>query len=504
MINSSILKPKLLKLAAACLSVTASMHAFADLNPTIKNAPFEIVIPTGIDVILKDISPGGGDPSIVFRITTMASNSWFDAIAPYSEKGVGVYSQLPRRPEAERTDKNRNIAIMYASYRVFSSLMPKRIDVWKQMLTNAGLDPSDNSTDLSSPIGIGNTAGNAIVAARLHDGHNQLGDEKGCKYNCQPYADYTNYKPVNTAYKFTDPSRWQPALVTSGNGLFNIQQFVTPFMGRVTPYTISTPRDFLAPYPRASQAKNYREYKSQVDAILHASAGLTDEQKLKAELFDNKFNSVFAAAASVVGLLNLSLEESVVIEFATNVASFDTTIAIWHNKRKYDAPRPFSAIGYVYKNQNVTAWGGPRRGTVYDMPASQWTSYLPVNNHPEYPSGTAGLCGAHAEVMRRLYGENNLKFSVSIPAGGSKYEPGFTPATDTVLSWDNWSDLEKDCGQSRVWGGVHFPEANAAGREIGNKIGAIAYAFVKSHLEGNHVTPVRSTAKETYEFDSVE
>ena len=40
--------------------------------------------------------------------------------------------------------------------------------------------------------------------------------------------------------------------------------------------------------------------------------------------------------------------------------------------------------------QPLNAWGGPYNGTVYDIPASEWTSYLPVANHPEYPSASTG------------------------------------------------------------------------------------------------------------------
>lgn len=474
----------LVKLVVLFAALIGSSWTHADLDPNIQNAPFEVVIPTGIQVIEEDLSPNASDPSIIFRITTMVSNSWFDAIAPYNATAVGVYSQLPNRPEAERTDRNRNIAIMYASYRVFSSLFPKRMDTWRNMLLNVGLDPDNNSTDVSTPIGIGNTAGNAIVNARVHDGINQLGDEGGCIYNCEPYADYTGYRPVNTAYKLRFPSRWQPAVVSKGNGLYSVQHFVTPQLGKTEPYTIKRGKDFIAPFPWDSQVINYHGYKAQADAVLQASANLTDEQKVKAEFFDHKFNSIFAAAASVVGLLNLSLEESVVIEFATNVASFDTAVSIWYNKRKYDAVRPFSAIEYIYGDQAVSAWGGPGRGTVHDMPASQWQSYLSVANHPEYPSATASFCAAHAQVMRRLHGEENLDFYTEIQAGSSRVEPGVTPASNIVIGWDNWTDLENDCGQSRLWGGVHFPASIPAGIDIGHDIGDIAYEFVIDHLAG--------------------
>ena len=32
------------------------------------------------------------------------------------------------------------------------------------------------------------------------------------------------------------------------------------------------------------------------------------------------------------------------------------------------------------------------------MPANDWESYLPVANHPEYPSATASYCGVQAQV----------------------------------------------------------------------------------------------------------
>ena len=81
------------------------------------------------------------------------------------------------------------------------------------MLISAGLDPDDTTENTSTAVGIGNLAGKAVVANRERDGMNQLGDEGGRKYNRLPYADYTGYEPVNTAYDLRDPSRWQPRVL---------------------------------------------------------------------------------------------------------------------------------------------------------------------------------------------------------------------------------------------------------------------------------------------------
>ena len=46
--------------------------------------------------------------------------------------------------------------------------------------------------------------------------------------------------------------------------------------------------------------------------------------------------------------------------------------------------------GTAEANKPLTTWGGPYKGTVNNMKADEWTSYLPVANHPEYPSASNG------------------------------------------------------------------------------------------------------------------
>ena len=77
-----------------------------------------------------------------------------------------------------------------------------------------------------------------------------------------------------------------------------------------------------------------------------------------------------------------------------------------------------------------------------------------------------------------------FRWSVPYAKGSSRVEPGLTPATDIILSWDTWSDFESDCGESRIWSGVHFPASVPAGQNIGHKIAKIAYKFVNKHVNG--------------------
>src|SRR5438128_2500772 len=84
----------------------------------------------------------------------------------------------------------------------------------------AAFDPDDDSTDLTTPEGVGNVAGAAVVEARTHDGMNQLGNGNGRTTVLARYEDTTGYRPKNSAYELEDPSHWQPRMFSPKQGLF--------------------------------------------------------------------------------------------------------------------------------------------------------------------------------------------------------------------------------------------------------------------------------------------
>ena len=449
------------------------------------NALTDVVLQSVGQVFLGPVGVGVGDATLILRVGVLLTNACFDAIAPYHPTAVGVYSRLGRRPASEgATNRNKNVAMLFASYQVLNSMYPAYVTTWREMLSSVGLDP-DAQTDTASASGIGNAAGKGVVAAREHDGMNQLGDENGRQYNGQPYADYIGYVPTNTPYKLTDPSHWQPNVVTKGNGLFQTQQFVTPQMRVTRPYSYANPNQFHAPAPTDSNYRNKKAYKQQADEVLAISAGLTDQQKMTAEFFNNKLMSIGQVGSFVEQSKKLTLDQFIQYDFLVNLTAFDGAIAAWNEKYRYNAVRPFSAIHYLYGNRRVAAWGGPGKGTVKDIRGSEWRSYLNTPDHPEYPSGSACFCAAHSEASRRYLGSDDLGWSIPFEKGSSDIEPGITPAAKMVLTFNTWTEFEEQCGMSRVLGGVHFKPAIKAGHDLCKPIGDTAYMFVKKHIDGS-------------------
>ncbi len=463
------------------------VHSHAQVNEDFDfdtdNAALDIIGFGSLPALSERASTNFGDATLVFRYAILLTNAWYDATAAYHPTAVGVYSHLGRRPAHEATNRNINIAVMYASLRVLNSFLPTYKQTWRELFIDVGLDPDDNSTDLTTPIGLGNVAGNAVVAGRINDGLNELGNE-GREFNPLPYSDYTGYKPVNTAYKLRNPSRWQPDLQRQGLGLYKIQQFVTPQFALVEPYSYDDPRQFYMPPPRNSKFRNRRAYRQQADEVLLASANLTDAQKVKAELFDDKFRSLSFSVSTNTDVRNLSLLEFIQFDFLVNIATFDSGIFVWQEKYRYDAVRPFSAIHKLYRNRLVEAWGGPGKGTVH-LPGNEWESYLEEADHPEYPSATTCFCYAHAQAARQFFGDDDMVYALTIGAGRSRIEPGITPAEDTLISYSTWTDFAEECGQSRVWAGVHFQAAVDESAAVCPVFGDLAYEYMSSLVDGS-------------------
>eukprot|EP00581_Thalassiosira_minuscula_P018407 CAMPEP_0183724520 /NCGR_PEP_ID=MMETSP0737-20130205/17982_1 /TAXON_ID=385413 /ORGANISM="Thalassiosira miniscula, Strain CCMP1093" /LENGTH=129 /DNA_ID=CAMNT_0025955127 /DNA_START=78 /DNA_END=467 /DNA_ORIENTATION=- len=88
--------------------------------------------------------------------------------------------------------------------------------------------------------------------------------------------------------------------------------------------------------------------------------------------------------------------------------------------------------------------------------------------HAEYPSGSACICTAFAEAMKQITGKDDIGITLSkdFEAGSSKTEPDVTPKQKITLNYNKWSDIALDCGESRLYGGMHFQAAVPAGHDL--------------------------------------
>src|SRR5882672_4615410 len=140
-------------------------------------------------------------PPMVARALAIAHTCMYDAWAAYDALAVGtVLGASLRRPAAEFTNDNKAKAISFAAYRCLVNLFPADTSRLDNVMFSHGYDHTNNSTDKTTPAGIGNVAAQAVIEARGGDGSNQYGD-----LHPGAYSDYTGYTPSNAHMAYCTP-----------------------------------------------------------------------------------------------------------------------------------------------------------------------------------------------------------------------------------------------------------------------------------------------------------
>src|SRR5262245_62633398 len=118
---------------------------------------------------------------MVARALAIVHTCMYDTWAAYDRSAVGTqFGGQLRRPPGQRTLPNRAEAISFAAYRAAVDLFPwDRPSVFDPLMAALGYDPTDTTTDLGSPAGVGNAACAAVLNCGPYYGQTQLGDVQG-------------------------------------------------------------------------------------------------------------------------------------------------------------------------------------------------------------------------------------------------------------------------------------------------------------------------------------
>jgi hypothetical protein len=436
----------------------------------------------------NDVERFGARPPVLSRQMAIWATAMFDAWAAYDDKAVGTrLGGTLRRPAAERTLANKNRAIAYASYRALLFVYEPDAAWLRAQMLQLGYDPSDTSTDPSTPQGIGNLAAAAVLAFRQHDGSNQFGDEPGSTGG--PYSDYTGYEPVNTVETIVDPDRWQPIAFTRPDGTKFTPGFLTPHWYRVRPFALESAEQFRAePVPLV--AKDPARLKAQTDAVLAYNRSLSPEQKAVVEFMRDGPRSTGQSghwlrfAQDVSRRDHNDLDADVKLYFTVANAALDAFIACWETKRYYDSSRPWTLVRWFYRGQKVVGWAGPDGGTA-EVPAEQWYPYSPyvfvTPPFPGYTSGHATVSGACSKMLELFTGSDRY---------GAKEVRSCCVLTEkksggtVTLDLPTFSATAEMAALSRAMGGYHIPIDNDVGLRIGRELAVWSWPRYRAWWEG--------------------
>jgi hypothetical protein len=268
-------------------------------------------------------------------------------------------------------------------------------------MASLGFDPRDASTNASRPAGVGNLAAQALLEFRHADGANQLGN----------YADYTGYVLPNSPMDLVsgafdpatvhDPNAWQPLRYRDASGAVVTPGFVGAQWQHVTPFALASSGMLRSPTGPARYGSS--QYLTQAQQLLSLSAGLTDEQKMIAELWADGPRSEqppghwnlfaeFIARRDRHGDEEHGIDLDIKLFFVLTNAIFDAGICAWDNKCEFASVRPITATRYLFHGQPVTAWAGPikaRAGTTAGRGSPTSRRRFQHRRSPSTPPDTA-------------------------------------------------------------------------------------------------------------------
>jgi hypothetical protein len=234
---------------------------------------------------------------------------------------------------------------------------------------------------------------------------------------------------------------WQSTPPALANGL-------CPYFGNTRPFLQQHLQVLAPPFIHAYSEEPGSEFYKMEKAMCDVSQSLTDQQKNIALYWNDVGVGVgYSPPGHSVSILtqvlkqkNIDLGRAAIAYAKTGIALTDASIAGFKSKYKYNLLRP---VTYIKK--------------VIDP---SWNPLIVTPPHPEYPAAHAFLTQAFMQTMTGIFGEN---FSFTDDTYGPKYGG---PRT-----FSSFSAAAEECGQSRNYGGIHYPPSIAAGLQLGKQIG---------------------------------
>jgi hypothetical protein len=234
------------------------------------------------------------------------------------------------------------------------------------------------------------------------------------------------------------------------------------------------------------------------------------------------------------------LRWDVELYFALNGALHDAAIEAWGVKRAYQSVRPISMIRYlagqgqssdpklpsydpeglplipglielITKESSapgqrhaaladhvgeiaIRTWRAPPKDPSTDagvgwILGERWVPYQKATfvtpAFPGFVSGHSTFSRAAAEVLAAYTGSPYFpggEFTRTFAPGYLTFERG--PSRPLTLQWATYYDAADQAGLSRIYGGIHIPADDFAGRRLGSRIGKQAWALAGRYFAG--------------------
>lgn len=337
----------------------------------------------------------------------------------------GTY--MPYRASLDRSsDADINIAITAAAHRVLSKLYPKQSSNFDTLLLQQ-YNAVPESRRKKEGIRIGREVAVQLIQWRQTD----RSDQKGQYYFSRKAGDWIP----------TSQFKEQPLL---------------PLWGEVNPFCIKPLSRFSVDKPPKLRSEQYAD---DVERVYQwggeDSSRRTPEQTQIAYFWADGPGTATPAghwnevAQGMALKRRYSVSQNARLFALLNLAMADAGITCWRCKYEYRRWRPLTAIHYADTD------GNPRTRKDED-----WEPLLGTPMHPEYVSAHSSFSGAAEAILTAFFGTDA---AVRVPSEAQ----GIDDRTFQTIH-----AAAEEAGESRIYGGIHFPSGNENGLKLGRQVGA--------------------------------
>jgi len=399
------------------------------------------------DVLLDVIRDVGGPPGPIARGGAMMHAAVYDAVNTIVPTHEPYHYTATANPAA-----SLDAAIAHAAHDTLAAAFPATNVDLPGKLSDAldDLASDESPSDIAAGKAVGKAAAHAIIEARSNDGADD-----------------------NTPYvNGTRPGDWRP----TGSGAA-----ASPNWPKVKPFSMTSGSQFRPPRPGGylSKAEMLRsdEYAAQFNEVKQLgksnSTTRTDEQEEIALFWANDLDGTYKPPGQLFEITkivsdqkDLDVVENARLFALVALAMGDAAIVAWDAKYATDLDlwRPESAIQlantdgnpHTSEDENWEPLSQDRSGPRFSPP------------FPAYVSGHATFGAAHAGVMRRYFGTDNVTFTAT------SEDPNLS--SGVTRTFNSFTEAARENARSRVYLGVHFQWDGDHGFHSGTALGEHIYA----------------------------
>ena len=253
---------------------------------------------------------------------------------------------------------------------------------------------------------------------------------------------------------------WHPTLPSN-------LPMLAPWLGTVTPFTLTRPAQFRAAPPPALTSRRYARDYHEVKAVgaLNNSAR-TPEQTDLAHFWNANYVVIWnRALRDIAGAHVEDIGDSARLFALADMAMADAIITSWNSKNYYVFWRPITAIREGDNDGNPQTAGD-----------STWQSLTINPNYPDHTSGANAFASATLRSLALFFGTDNFNFFVR------SNSPLASPA---VIEYSRFSDAAQDVVDARIYSGIHFRFADEAARKQGRQVADWAFRHYMRPLDND-------------------